>query len=95
MTRLLDNWRSAPRGAVAQGYNHAHLTESERLRAQTRLRAMATNELIEFFETNLAGIGTSVRNFRTTQDISHLMEAALGVETQDVAIRELIRRAPR
>lgn len=56
---------------------------------------MATNELIEFFETNLAGIGTSVRNFRTTQDISHLMEAALGVETQDVAIRELIRRAPR
>lgn len=94
VTRLLDSWRSTPRG-VARSNSHASLTEQERQRARRRLSAMSTADLVEFFETNIAGIGTSVRNFRTTQDVSHLMEAALGVETQDVAIRELIRRALR
>lgn len=95
VTRLLDNWRSTPRGAVAPSNNHSSLTETERQRAQHRLNAMATSELEEFFEVNLAGMGTSLRNYRRSQDVSYLMEASLAVETQAVAIRELLRRAPR
>lgn len=92
MARLFDSWRSTPT-AVDSRRSGSEATV-RRSRAESRIAAMHTSDLVDFIDANLGGIGRGVRDWRSTASAASLYEAGLAADIMVIAVQELIRRNP-